>query len=153
MSDHKKFMQKCLLLADKALQAGNSPVGSLLVENDQVLGQGMEAGFTKKDITYHAEIEAIRAAIKATGLKYFPNAILYTSHEPCIMCSYVIRHHRIGHIVMGLSVPEIGGASSDFPILQTTHISTWGPPPLIEKGILKAECELLNQKYIALKKK
>lgn len=153
MNHHESFMRQCLLLAEEALKTGNPPVGSILVADNQILARGTEAGVSQKDITYHAEIEVLRAAVRQTGQKYFPNAILYTTHEPCIMCSYVIRHHRIGQVVMGLRVPEIGGYSSDFPILHTSDIAIWGPPPQITEGILKEQCELLNQKYQALKEK
>jgi tRNA(adenine34) deaminase len=63
------------------------------------------------------------------------------------MCSYVIRHHKIGRIAIGLAVPEVGGYTSAFPLLTTRSVSHWGPPPEITMGVLQAECEQLNEEY------
>lgn len=145
---HHHWMQYCLVLALKALESGNPPVGSVLVQGDVLLGEGIEAGKTHQDITYHAEIEAVRDAVRKSGQKYFPEAILYTTHEPCMMCSYVIRHHRIGAVVMGIKVPEIGGYSSKYPILTATDIGIWAGQPTIIEGILAEDCLALQEAYI-----
>jgi tRNA(adenine34) deaminase len=137
------WMQICLDLGRQARQAGNAAVGAVIVADDQLIGAGMEAGKSKKDITCHAEIEAIRDALQR-GHSNLSAAVLYTTHEPCLMCSYVIRHHRIARIVMGVPVPEVGGYTSPFPILTTQLVSKWGPPPAITMGVLKKECEALS---------
>ncbi|MBV1922707.1 MAG: nucleoside deaminase, partial [Flavobacteriaceae bacterium] len=99
MKSHEYFMKKCIELGVKALKNGNPPVGSLLVKEDTIIGIGIENGKSSNDITNHAEIEAIRDALKSH--QSINGSILYTTHEPCIMCSYVIRHHRIKTIVFG----------------------------------------------------
>ena len=98
---------------------------------DQMIGQGIEASKFHQDTTYHAEVEAIRDAVKKYGTD-LSGATLYTTHEPCILCSYVIRHHRISRVVIKKAVAHIGGASSRFPILTTSDISVWVTPPIIE---------------------
>jgi tRNA(adenine34) deaminase len=138
------WMQVCLQLGRQARQAGNPPVGSVIIKDGKLIGKGMEAGRSKKDITCHAEIEAIRDAI-GQGHTDLQDTILYTTHEPCIMCSYVIRHHKIGRIVIGVEVPEAGGYSSPFPILTTSAMAKWGPPPRITLGVLRKECEDLGR--------
>lgn len=152
MNVHEKWMKYCIKLGQQALKNGNPPVGSVLIKGEKKLGQGIEAGKTHQDITYHAEIEALRDAVKNTGEKFFEEAILYTTHEPCIMCAYVIRHHRVGKVVLGLRVPEIGGMSSAYPILKATEIQIWAKPPLIIEGVLKEECQILQNKYSLQKK-
>jgi tRNA(adenine34) deaminase len=137
------WMQVCLKLGRLARQEGNSPVGAVILKDGRKIGEGREAGRSKKDITCHAEIEAIRDALHQGHLD-LSGAILYTTHEPCIMCSYVIRHHQIARIVIGTEVPEIGGYSSLFPILTTPAIPKWGAPPQITLGVLKQECEALS---------
>ncbi len=130
MSDHF-FMQRCEALAAVAAQRQESPVGSVVVLEGKIIGEGIEAGKAKQDITCHAEVEAIREAVKKHG-KDLSAATLYTTHEPCILCSYVIRHHRIGRVVIRQSVAHIGGATSAYPILTATDVSIWGEPPVVE---------------------
>jgi tRNA(adenine34) deaminase len=68
---------------------------------------------------------------------------MYTTHEPCIMCSYVIRHARIGTIVMALTAGETGGYGSAYPILSDRSRERWGEPPEVITGILEYECGAL----------
>ncbi|HRI61511.1 MAG TPA: nucleoside deaminase [Saprospiraceae bacterium] len=124
------FMQRCADLAAIAAKRQESPVGSLVVLKGQIIGEGIEAGKAKQDVTCHAEVEAIRDAVKNHG-KDLSAATLYTTHEPCILCSYVIRHHRIGRVVIRQAVAHIGGASSAYPILTAKDIPIWGEPPVM----------------------
>lgn len=153
MTEHEQWMQRCIHLGKQAMQAGNPPVGALLVKGGEIIGEGMEAGKTKKDITCHAEIEAIRDAIRKGQNADMQDCTLYTTHEPCIMCSYVVRHHQIATVVIGIEVPVIGGATSVFPILKATDIAIWPDPPQLILGILKKECALLNSAYQNIIKK
>lgn len=66
-ADYENYMRKCLSLAQIAKARGDSPVGSILVQNGKVVGEGIEGGKTHQDITFHAEIEAIRNARTALG--------------------------------------------------------------------------------------
>ncbi|QHT72179.1 nucleoside deaminase [Rhodocytophaga rosea] len=142
IKEHEYWMQICIELGKQAMQDGNPPVGSILVKDKQIIGEGREAGKSKSDITCHAEIEAIRDAVRKGNTHFLSEALLYTTHEPCIMCSYVIRHHKIPVVVMGTEVPLIGGCSSEYPILTTDTISIWSAPPQIITGVLKEECDL-----------
>jgi len=89
------FMKRCEALAAIAAERGESPVGSVVVLGGKIIGEGIEAGKSKQDVTFHAEVEAVRDAVRKHG-KDLSTATLYTTHEPCILCSYVIRHHRNG---------------------------------------------------------
>lgn len=141
---HEYFMRRCIELAQSAKQRGDSPVGSVLVRNKQIVGEGTEGGKTHKDITFHAEIEAIRKATASLKTQDFSGCIMYTTHEPCIMCSYVIRHAKIQTVVFGLLTVDIGGFSSGFPLLLDTTITKWSTPPVIISGILEVECRKLH---------
>ena len=136
-------MRQCIKLALIAKQRGDSPVGSVIVKDGKVIGEGIEGGKTHKDITYHAEIEAIRQATNLLQTQDLSDCILYTTHEPCIMCSYVIRHTKIQTIVTAISTDEIGGFSSHFPLLADTTIKKWTKPPNLINGILEEECRAL----------
>lgn len=133
-------MQMCIALANIAKQRGDSAVGSVIVKNNVVIGKGIEGGKTYHDITYHAEIEAIRQATKLLKTQNLSDCILYTTHEPCIMCSYVIRHTGIESVVIGITTGEIGGLSSHLPLLADETIKRWTKPPEIIKSILEKEC-------------
>lgn len=148
MNTHETYMSRCLELGAASMELGNAPVGSVLVLNDQIIGEGLELGKTKNDITYHAEIEAIRDALKKTGNTKLEGAQLYTTHEPCLMCSYAIRHYQISHIYYGMSTGEIGGHSSNHKLLDTRDISIWSSPPEIIAGLLEKECRDLHQRYL-----
>ena len=141
---HESYMRWCIDLAKIAKKRGDSPVGSLIVQNGKIIGEGIEGGKTQKDITFHAEIEAIRDATKRIERQDLSDCILYTTHEPCIMCSYVIRHMKIPIVVAGITTGEIGGFSSHIPILLDTTIKRWSAPPTIIKGVLEKECSALH---------
>jgi len=140
---HEAYMRICINLATAARHRGDSPVGSIVVLDGRVIGEGIEGGKTHKDITHHAEIEAIRQANVFLGGQDLSGCTLYTTHEPCIMCSYIIRHARIATVVMGVYSGAIGGYSSRYPLLSDTTITTWGPPPMLVAGVLQQECTAL----------
>ncbi|HLO71483.1 MAG TPA: nucleoside deaminase [Flavipsychrobacter sp.] len=140
---HEFFMRKCIDLAIEAKTNGESPVGSIIVRNDTIIATGIEAGKANMDITFHAEIEAIRMARKVLNTADLSDCIIYTTHEPCIMCSYVIRQAKIGMVVMSLSSGDTGGFNSQLPVLKDTSITKWGTPPIVITGILEAACREL----------
>ena len=107
MSNYNKYMLECIELAKQALEKGNPPVGSLLVFNDKIIGRGIESGKSTGDITQHAEILAVKDALEKGYRDTLNQSILISTHEPCIMCSYLIRHHKIAKIVFGVSVPSV----------------------------------------------
>jgi tRNA(adenine34) deaminase len=144
---YETYMHYCLELAKQAMAKGNPPVGAIVVQNDAIVGKGEEAGKSQADISYHAEIEAIRAARQKLQTADLSTCTLYTTHEPCWMCSYPIRHHQISRLVIGSAVKYIGGASSEFPILLTENVPTWKTKPEIIWGVLSAECDALMAAY------
>lgn len=151
MSIESKFMLRCIELGKESMRYGNSPVGAVLVIDGQIVGEGLELAKSKNDITYHAEIEAIRDALQKLNVTKLYNTTLYTTHEPCLMCSYSIRHYGIEKVVYGIPVSEIGGHSSSFKLLETKEVSNWSVFPGIISGFMKRECELLHQEYLNLK--
>jgi tRNA(adenine34) deaminase len=143
-NDYENYMRQCIRLAYIAKSRGDSPVGSILVQNGKIIAEGIEGGKTTRDITFHAEIEAVRNAVVTLGKTDLSDCTMITTHEPCIMCSYVIRHHKIKRIIIGLIVPDVGGFSSDYPILKDTTISKWIPAPEVITNILEEECNRLK---------
>jgi len=146
MRTHIHYMKKCIELGKEAMQNGNAPVGSILVKNNKIIGVGREAGKSSNDVTKHAEIEAIKDTI--ANHQSLNDSILYTTHEPCIMCSYVIRHHHIKTVVFGTKSKYIGGMSSEFKILETKNVPNWKVTPELVAGVLENECLGLSTKNI-----
>lgn len=146
--DFQPYMHQCLSLAKDALEAGNPPVGALIVLDGKVIGSGIESGKSTGDITNHAEIKAIRDALKNGYSDKMHLTAMYTTHEPCIMCSYMIRHHKIAEIIYGAAVPYIGGSTSKFDVLETEDVPKWGNKPKIIGGICLDECNALSEEFV-----
>lgn len=140
MNTHEFYIRKCIELGILAKRFGDSPVGAILVKEGQIVAEAIEAGKSKKDITCHAEIEVIRRFREENELIDLTGYIMYTTHEPCIMCAYVIRQHKISTVVWSISTGNIGGYSSAYPILKDNTIAKWGGEPVIVKGVLEEEC-------------
>lgn len=151
--DHIKFMEECITLAKTAMANGDFPVGSVVVKNNIIVGKASEAGKSSNDITKHAEIEAIKDALKNLAPENLEDCDLYTTHEPCLMCSYVIRHHKLRTVIYGVPVDHVGGITSDLKVMRTTKVPHWGRPPTIVPHVLRKECERLSINYKELKLK
>lgn len=147
MNNYISYMKRCIDLGKKAMLQGDAPVGSIIVKDNMVIGIGIEAGKSLQNITKHAEIEAINDALFKTKLKDLSGCTLYTTHEPCIMCSYVIRHYKLRAVVYGTSVKYIGGITSHLKVMQTLQVPNWGKAPIIIGDILKEECVKLSTEY------
>ena len=147
MNNHIPYMQQCIDLGKKAMLQGDPPVGALVVKENTVIGIGIEAGKSSQNITKHAEIEAVNDALQKNKLKNLKGCTLYTTHEPCIMCSYVLRHYQLQAIVYGTSVAHIGGITSDLKVMLTSKVPKWGNPPKIIGDILRGDCEKLSIEY------
>jgi len=141
--NHEHFMRRCIELAHISKSNGESPVGSVIVRNREIIGEGIEGGKAKLDITFHAEMEAIRQASQFLQSQDLSECVLYTTHEPCIMCSYMIRHTKIKTVVSSISTGEYGGLSSNYPLLLDRSIYKWGKTPEVISGVLEDECRKL----------
>jgi len=145
MKHRIQHMKQCIALGKQAMGNGDSPVGSIIVKDNAVIGIGVESGKSSNDVTKHAEIEAIKDAI--ANHQSLTDTILYTTHEPCIMCSYVIRHHHIKTVVFGAKSNFVGGTTSEFKVLETENVPGWKNRPKIIAGVLEDECLTLSKIY------
>jgi tRNA(adenine34) deaminase len=142
--DHEQFMRRCLELATVARDRGNTPVGSVVVLDGVIIGEGIETLPVGSSITGHAETLACQAALDAIGRRDLAGAILYTTAEPCFMCAYAIRQLRIDFVVYGIDTPIIGAVTSTHPILTDPALDSWRPAPTVIGGVLREECERLK---------
>jgi len=142
--EHERFMRRCIELARTANSRGNTPVGSVVVIDGVIVGEGIEDVPAGSSVTGHAEILACQSAVDRMGSRLLDGATLYSTAEPCFMCSYVIRQCGIALVVYGLDTPGVGGVTSRMPILTDPSLSDWMPPPRVVKGILSNECQELT---------
>jgi tRNA(adenine34) deaminase len=129
MEDHNLYLLRCLELAHQAALAGESAVGSVVVKNGSIIGEGAEQSRGLRDVTRHAEVVAVLDAIQNHGS--CEGATLYSNMEPCILCSYVIRHYKIAQVVFTNYCGELGGTALPFNILTTNTIKAWAEAPVI----------------------
>lgn len=143
---HLAYMRHCLALAEQAWQAGNIPVGSLIVRQGQVIATASELLPQTPDVIGHAEVLAVRLACQQLQTLDLHDCVLYTTAEPCWMCSYAIRETKIQMVVIGAETKEVGGISTNYPLLIAQDIAVWGPPPQIIAGVLREECLALRRR-------
>jgi tRNA(adenine34) deaminase len=139
MSD-SKYMEMAIELARDAWQAGEVPVGAIVVLNGEVVGCGFNQPISQHDPSAHAEIMALRDAGKRIGNYRLTECTLYVTLEPCIMCAGAIMHARIKRIVFGASDPKTGAAGSVVNLFEETRLNHHTE---IEGGILAGECGAL----------
>lgn len=109
MQTEEDYMRRCIELATQSQQDGDLPFGAVLSCHNFGDFEAKNTGL--KDITGHAEINAIKQAL-VSGLKIdFKDCTLYTNFEPCAMCSFVIRDVGIGRVVFAVESPHLGGYS------------------------------------------
>ena len=120
----------CRTLAISAAEKGNAAVGAVVVQNGIVVGSAEEAVRSKNDITCHAEIEAIRQAVQRLNTNDLSDCQLISTHEPCVMCAYVIRYHRVAAVYYEARVEGVGSINSSHPILIDAEF--WPSKPVPE---------------------
>jgi tRNA(adenine34) deaminase len=138
-------MRRCIELARQAIASGDAPVGSLIVDGDDVVSEGVEAVRAHLDATAHAEMEALRMACARRRSRDLTGCALYTSVEPCVMCAYAIRLARISVVVCGGRGSDGGHAVSGHIVLTDERVAPNRPPPMVIRDVLRQECENLRR--------
>ena len=135
-AEHERLMRIALEQAALAEGQGEVPVGAIVVRDGAVLGRGHNQPISACDPTAHAEIVALRAAARATSNYRLPEATLYVTVEPCLMCVGAIVHARIGTVVFGAVDPKAGAVRSllDPNALPLNHRFA------VVEGVLAEEC-------------
>ena len=133
----KHFMQLALDLAKLAGQAGEVPVGAIVVKDGVVIGHGSNTPIGTHDPTAHAEIIAMRDAAKHLENYRLVNCTLYVTLEPCAMCSGAIQHARIARLVFGASDLKTGACGSVINLMAEAKLNHHTE---ITGGLMAAEC-------------
>lgn len=130
-------MQLALQLAQAAAQAGEVPVGAIIVKDGVVIGRGGNMPIGNHDPTAHAEIVAMREAAKHLGNYRLVDCTLYVTLEPCAMCCGAIQHARIARLVYGASDPKTGACGSVINIMAEPKLNHHTE---VINGVLAEEC-------------
>ena len=136
-TEDERWMRHALLLAAHAAEAGEVPVGAVVVRDGELLGEGANAPISLADPTAHAEVRALRAAAAQVGNYRLTGATLYVTLEPCAMCAGAIMHARIGRVVYGTADPKTGTAGSVVDLFAEGRLNHHA---VVEGGVLQAEC-------------
>lgn len=140
-------MQLALKEAANAFEADEIPIGAIVVQNNKVLARGYNMTEKLTDTTAHAEIIAITAAFNRVGSKYLPDATLYVTVEPCVMCAGALYWAKLSRVVWG-AADEKNGFSRVQPAVSPFH-----PKTQITTGIMAAECAALMKEFFKKKRK
>ena len=127
-----------------AMEQDEIPVGAVVVANEQVIGRGHNLTETLRDVTAHAEMQAITAGAETLGGKYLTGCTLYVTVEPCVMCAGAIGWSQLGRLVYGAS-DEKRGFKRFAP--EALH-----PKTVVVSGVMEEECAELMKAFFKKKR-
>ena len=144
--NHEYYMKLALKEAEKAFAEDEVPVGAIVVMNNKVIARGYNMVEKLKDPTAHAEIIALTSAFNALGSKYLPDASLYVTVEPCLMCAGALHWSKIGTIVWVASDVKNGHQ------VYTDDRNPFHPKTKIFAGIMAEEAASLMKAFFRQKR-
>ncbi|MGQ9862922.1 MAG: nucleoside deaminase [Bacteroidia bacterium] len=139
------FMRWALQEAQKALEAGEIPVGAVVVCQGEIIAKGHNQVEKLRDASAHAEILALTAAAHTLQAKYLPDCTLYVTLEPCPMCAGALYWFKVGRLVYGASDPQRGFTRFHPPLLH--------PKTQITSAVLADAAALLLETFFETKRK
>ena len=146
----KEFlMREALVQAKKALKKGEVPIGAVVVLGDKIIGRGYNQPITTKDPTAHAEIIALKEASNRLDNYRLNEAIIYTTLEPCFMCSGALVHARIKKIIFAAQDIKSGVVVNNGGLIQSEFLNH---KVSFEGGILEKEASKLLKDFFLEKR-
>lgn len=138
--DDNFYMQEALREARRALEADEIPIGAVVVSaRGDIIGRGHNLTETLRDVTAHAEMQALTAAADAMGGKYLTDCTLYVTVEPCVMCAGALGWAQMGRVVFGTRDEKRG--------YQCFAPEALHPKATVTSGVLEEECRRLMQDF------
>jgi tRNA(adenine34) deaminase len=140
------YMMQAIKEAKKAFEDDEIPIGAVVVMNEKVIARGHNMTERLNDPTAHAEMIALTSAFNLLGSKYLPEATLYVTVEPCLMCAGALYWSKIGRIVWGADDEKNGHkriTAANWPFHPKTQII---------HGVLKEDCAKLMKDFFASKR-
>ena len=144
MTESEKYMREALIEAEKALAAGEVPIGAVMVRDGEIIARGHNLRNTDKNPLRHAEIDVIDASAKIVGDWRLEDCVLYVTVEPCPMCAGAIVQARIPKVVFGTRNSKAGCAGSVLDVLNEPKLNHQVE---IEEGILQPECSAIMKQF------
>ena len=142
--DREKYMEMALALAQEAAEAGDVPVGCVIVDGKgKIIGRGRNRRVESADATAHAEVEAIRQACAHIGDWRLSDCTMYVTLEPCPMCTGAIINARIPRLVFGAREPVSGSCGSVIDLF----CENYGHSPAVYSGVLGEECADMMKRF------
>lgn len=141
---HEVFMRIAIEEALLAAQAGEVPVGALVVVDGEIRGRGHNLRESLNDPAAHAELIALQQAAAATGRWVLEHSTLYSTLEPCPMCAAAIVQSRVGHIVFGARDLHWGACGTLYDIPRDKRLNH---QCLVTGGILAEECAKMLREF------
>jgi len=146
----KEFlMREALVQAKKALKKGEVPIGAVVVLGDEIIGRGYNQPITTRDPTAHAEIIALKEASNRLDNYRLNEAIIYTTLEPCLMCSGALVHARIKKIIFAAQDIKSGVVVNNGGLIQSEFLNH---KVSFEGGILEKEASKLLKNFFLEKR-
>jgi tRNA(adenine34) deaminase len=146
MESDAHYMDLALGEAQKAAEAGEVPVGAVVICESAVIGRGFNRPITSNDPTAHAEIIALREAARQQGNYRLSNATMYCTLEPCMMCAGAMIHARLGRLVFGTPDAKAGSAGSIYNVLTDPRLNHGVD---VVSGIREEECATILREFFA----
>ncbi len=154
MTEDEKFMREAIRLSRLAVEHGNEPFGAVLVKNGEIVFSNENQIYTRHDPTFHGEAGLIREFCAQTAITDLREYTLYSSCEPCFMCSGALVWVKLGRLVYGASNIELehilGNEGCNCSRMVFEH-SFWQPE--ITEGILRDEALEILEKYFSTNEK
>jgi tRNA(adenine34) deaminase len=138
------WMAEALRCAQRALEAGEIPVGAVVVQANEIVGRGWNRSITDSDPSAHAEIIALREAGSRLGNHRLNGCDLYATIEPCAMCAGALVHARIRRLVYGADDPKAGAVHS---VLQVVNHPQLNHQMEVERGVLAGRSAEILQEF------
>jgi tRNA(adenine34) deaminase len=142
--DDQYFMREALRQAQKACEAGEVPIGAVVVLAGKIIGRAHNQVELLKDATAHAEMLALTQAEAAVGDWRLTECDLYVTKEPCVMCAGALVHTRVRRVIFGCADPVAGAAGSVMNLLQMPGLNHRCD---IASGVLQDECSAILQDF------
>jgi tRNA(adenine34) deaminase len=138
------WMEEALRSAQRALEAGEVPVGAVVVHQSRIVGRGWNRNILDKDPTAHAETIALREAAVTLGNHRLPACDLFATIEPCAMCAGAIMHARIGRLIYGADDLKAGAVQSVMQVLNHPELNH---RVQVTRGVLAGRCAEVLQEF------
>lgn len=142
--DDRAWMSEALAEARAAAEAGEVPIGAVVVHEDRIVARGQNRTLRAVDPTAHAEVVALRAAAEALGNYRLNGCTLYVTLEPCAMCAGAMIHARLDRLVFAAPDPKTGACGSVLDVLNHPRLNH---QMQVEQGVLAEECAALLRNF------